>query len=307
MNKKIYIIGGTTVALSMLAALPALAATHAGINLRLDHKGPIGIGIHRPIAGHPMSPMVFGTVASINGTTISLTGKNNTTYSVDATNAKVMKGFGTVAQVSDIKVGDSLMVNGTINGTSVTATMIMDGQPPKPGVRGPKGPLGANRFMGNGSMGSVTAVSGNSFTIQNKGRGGKTTSVTVTTDANTKVTKNGQADTLGDVAVGQMVMVKGTKNATTSTIAATDVNIIVRVPVVRVNGTVQSVSGNTLTVLGSDGVTYTVDATKAHVGFGRKQGSLATIQVNDKVMISGAAGASAGQVTARVIIDSTSK
>ncbi len=67
-----------------------------------------------------------GTVASINGSTIILTGKNGTTYTVDASGANVEKV--SASSLSNIAVGDTLMVNGTTSGTTITAKNITDGQ-----------------------------------------------------------------------------------------------------------------------------------------------------------------------------------
>ena len=47
---------------------------------------------------------------------------------MDATNAKIYKGSATTTvSVSDIAMGDTVMVQGTVSGTSVTATVIRDG------------------------------------------------------------------------------------------------------------------------------------------------------------------------------------
>lgn len=79
-----------------------------------------------------------GTVAVVNGNSITLTGKNGTTYTIDASNASIKKIAASSSantppassniSVSDIKVGDNLMVQGgTTSGTTVTATSITDG------------------------------------------------------------------------------------------------------------------------------------------------------------------------------------
>jgi ABC-type dipeptide/oligopeptide/nickel transport system ATPase component len=70
----------------------------------------------------------MGTVSAVDGSTVTITNTDGTTYTVDATNAKVSKMVD--LSVSDIKVGDQVGVMGTISGTSVTATHIMDGVPP---------------------------------------------------------------------------------------------------------------------------------------------------------------------------------
>lgn len=85
------------------------------------HKGP-GMGMR----GHG----VMGTVTAVNGNTLTITNTDGTTYTVDATNAQMSKTV--TITTSDIKVGDTLGVVGTVTGTSVAAVHIMDGIPPKP-------------------------------------------------------------------------------------------------------------------------------------------------------------------------------
>ncbi|MDB5254666.1 MAG: hypothetical protein JWL92_42 [Candidatus Nomurabacteria bacterium] len=70
-------------------------------------------------------PIIGGTVTAVNGNTITITNKSNISYTIDATSAKITKS-GTTATVSNIVVGDSLVAQGTINGSSVTAVNIVD-------------------------------------------------------------------------------------------------------------------------------------------------------------------------------------
>lgn len=70
---------------------------------------------------------VFGKVTAINGTTITITdNRNNTTYTVNASNATVTKN-GAASSISGIAAGDTIVVQGTTSGSSVTATKISDG------------------------------------------------------------------------------------------------------------------------------------------------------------------------------------
>ncbi len=101
-----------------------------------DHRGgPHG---HAPL-GHD------GVVASISGTTITMTEESNeggASYTVDASAATVMKN-GVASSVSGIAVGDKIFVKGTVTGTNVVATKIMDGHGPR-GLHshhGNKGPV----------------------------------------------------------------------------------------------------------------------------------------------------------------------
>jgi hypothetical protein len=70
-------------------------------------------------------PIIGGTVSAINGTSISITNKSNTSYTIDASSAILTKENNKIS-VSDIVVGDSVLVQGTINGTSVVASTITD-------------------------------------------------------------------------------------------------------------------------------------------------------------------------------------
>ncbi len=71
------------------------------------------------------NPLVAGTISSISGNSVVITNKSNVTYTVDVTNAKIVEGQNTVT-VSNIAVGDSLVVQGTVNGNSVTASSVID-------------------------------------------------------------------------------------------------------------------------------------------------------------------------------------
>ena len=76
--------------------------------------------------GGPGMRGAAGTVASINGNTITLTGKNGTTYTVNASGSNVEKV--SPSSVSNIAVGDTLQVSGTTSGGTITAKNIIDGQ-----------------------------------------------------------------------------------------------------------------------------------------------------------------------------------
>ena len=137
-----------------------------------------------------------------------------TTYTIDASNATVTKA-GVASNVAGIAVGDMISVQGTVNGTSVTATKINDGMM-KMGnkMQGMNG-MGMSAFNGNGQPiigGKVTAVNGNSVSITNSSNTTYTIDVT-----NAKLTTNGQASTAGSIAVGDNVLAQGTVNGTSVT------------------------------------------------------------------------------------------
>jgi hypothetical protein len=154
-----------------------------------------------------------------------------TTYTIDATNAKIGKfttptaagmPIRTDIKVTDIAVGDTLKIQGTLNGTAITATSIMDGKPGmRIGGRGKGQPEGnqiggGNEMQRQGVNGTVSAISGSTITLL--GRDGTTP---YTIDAsNAKVTKFETPTTTGkptktditvaDILVGDSLRVQGT-------------------------------------------------------------------------------------------------
>jgi hypothetical protein len=98
--------------------------------------------------GQNKNPGVMGTVSSISGTNITLISRQNpqntnnnnseTTYTIDASAATIkkiatpnakdaQKPTKATTTISDIKNGDTLMVQGTVSGTSVVAKEITVG------------------------------------------------------------------------------------------------------------------------------------------------------------------------------------
>ena len=70
-------------------------------------------------------PVVGGTVTAINGSTLTVTNKSNVTYSVDGSTATVVKG-NVSSSLANVSVNDDVIIQGTVNGTSVTASSIID-------------------------------------------------------------------------------------------------------------------------------------------------------------------------------------
>ncbi len=72
-------------------------------------------------------PGIIGTVTKIDGPTLSVKVYNGTIFTVDASNAKILKNRKTTIDVSDIKVNDHIIVAGTVDGTTVIAAAIHNG------------------------------------------------------------------------------------------------------------------------------------------------------------------------------------
>ena len=71
-------------------------------------------------------PIVGGTVSAINGNSLTITNSGSATYTVDVTNAKITRPGVTTATVANITVNDHVLVQGTVNGTAITATSVID-------------------------------------------------------------------------------------------------------------------------------------------------------------------------------------
>jgi hypothetical protein len=209
MNTKRYLlmIVGLAAAGSLALAMTASAAAPTAVNGQW--RGGMRLG---------QIPGVVGTVSAVNGNTITVTGKAGfksttaTTYTVDATNAKVTKN-NAAGTVSSIAVGDMISVQGTVNGTDVTATAIRDGQFGKGFKGGVKGQMPA--FQGNGQpvvVGKIATINGTTLTITNNGN------VSYMIDAaSAKITQGQNTINAGDLKVGDTVIAQGTVNGTSVT------------------------------------------------------------------------------------------
>jgi type V secretory pathway adhesin AidA len=179
---------------------------------------------------------IFGKVTAISGDTLTVTSTgriwpggpmrpattgtptptptpSTTTYTVNASGATVTKN-GTASTLSAIAVGDTVIVQGTVSGTTVTATAIRDGV--FPGIPGaPKGPKPTPVIQGNGEpviAGTISAMNGDTLTVSNK------SNITYTVDAtNATISVKNAKSTLSAVSVGDNVVVQGTVNGTAVT------------------------------------------------------------------------------------------
>jgi hypothetical protein len=78
-----------------------------------------------PIITGNGEPVIAGSISAISGDTLTVTNASNVTYSVDATNAKIVKN-GTSTALANITTGDNVVIQGVVNGTSVTASSVID-------------------------------------------------------------------------------------------------------------------------------------------------------------------------------------
>jgi hypothetical protein len=185
---------------------PAPFSTH--ISDRGDIKENVGM----------MRPAMFGTVTAVSGNAITVSAEKgfsgntaNATFTIDATNAKIFKN-NNVGAITDILVGDKIMAQGKVSGTTLTAVMIRDG------VQGDKNEINKDKnrqplgLSGDGQpviLGKVSSVNGSTFVITNKSNANYTIDAT-----NAKIIKGGvNTPTTTDIAVGDNVIVQGAINA----------------------------------------------------------------------------------------------
>ena len=284
------------VTIALFIAFPVFAQTDQNLNRGQDR------------AGQMQRQNVVGTVSVINGNTITISGKqglNNkntsaTVFTVDATNAKVTKN-NVASTVSSIVVGDTVVVQGTINGTNIVATNIRDG------VMMPesRGEMGIN--------GTVSAINGTSLTVTSKARPNGAVQTTYTVDASkATVTKNGAASSVSSIAIGDTVMIQGTVTGTNVIATKIRDGLPQNQPEIQGNGqpvvagTVTAVSGNTITITNKSNVTYTIDATNAKfVSAGTTNSTISSIVVGDNVVVQGTINGNS--VVASSVIDQKAK
>jgi hypothetical protein len=149
---------------------------------------------------------VAGTIQSINGSTLNVAGRNGQVVKViTSASTKVTKV--TSGSLSDIGKGDLVVVVGANSGTNAVAAdriSIMS-----PTGTGAPGAAGRRPFTAGGvTVGTVTSTGNGTLTVTEADG----TAVTVTTSATTTVSKT-VASSVGDLATGQSVVVRGTANA----------------------------------------------------------------------------------------------
>ena len=231
---KKYVIGTMALATvaTLMAAVPAFAETNKPINanVKTDFRANMPGGPERGRSEMMGGGIILGTVSTINGNTITVLGHTGfgvggatTTFTVDATNAKVTKNNAT-STVASIITGDTVTVQGKITGTSIVAVAIRDGAFNRPGMGfgrdddNGQGKIGTSTrpiIAGNGQpivAGTISAINGSIISIGNNGN----TTYTVDT-TNAKIIQGKDTITVSGLKTGDMVVVQGTINGTSVT------------------------------------------------------------------------------------------
>jgi hypothetical protein len=275
------------------------------------------------------APGVFGTVTKVSGISLTVTDtRTNTVYTIDASKATVKK-QGEISSIANIAVGDTIMAEGTINGTSVSATVIRDGivSGRGQGMMGNNGEGRGQGMMGNnngegrglgalpGTPGTVVSINGSTMTMTSKIRPGDATPVTtyMVAMSNATVLKNRATSTISSIAVGDNVVVQGAVSGTSITATVihdgalkgrnqSGMNDIIDgngQPVI--GGTITSISGTTFKITNKSNIAYTIDASGAKVKKGGVDSTISGIAVGDSVLIQGTINGTS--ITASSVID----
>jgi hypothetical protein len=112
---------------SLASAETSTTGSGSQVGMHMGMHGGRGSGGPHGRHGHNG---VMGTVTAVNGSTITVTGMDGTSYSVTVDTAKVERVV--VGALTDIQVGDRIGVHGAVSGTTVTADRIMDDIPEPP-------------------------------------------------------------------------------------------------------------------------------------------------------------------------------
>lgn len=94
----------------------------------------VDVPLHKVMGLHRLSrnfhgngdPVVGGSVVAVNGTTLTITNAKKMTYTVNASSSTIEKMGGATTSLSNVVVGDRVIVQGVFSGTSVTASSILD-------------------------------------------------------------------------------------------------------------------------------------------------------------------------------------
>ena len=134
----------------------ATSTLHANVHARVEwahaqhawkHARDRANASTTPIIQGNGEPIIGGIVSTISSSTLTVATKSGITYTVDASSATVVKGHAT-STLAQVAKGDAVIVQGTVNGTSVTASSVID-RPATPVSAKGNGVEGiAHRFFG---------------------------------------------------------------------------------------------------------------------------------------------------------------
>jgi Domain of unknown function (DUF5666) len=198
-KKRTLILAGITAAVIGLGGFLAIRAATVHPTTAATSTTTGGAGFGGP--GRAGGLGTAGTIASVNGTTMSLTTASGSTLVVKTTSSTTAASSATGA-IADVKQGDNVVVVGTATGSTIAARSINDAGATAVGASGL--PAGTTGF----ASGSVSAINGATLTVTESNG----TKVSVTTTSSTPVTIL-QSIPVSSLAVGQTIRVTGTTNS----------------------------------------------------------------------------------------------
>jgi len=179
----------------------------------------------------PQGKFAGGQVTALTSTSITVQNPGGSTTYTIGSGTTVTKDD-VAASFADLAVGQHVDIVVATTSATTAATIDIDTRPPA---------------RGHGPGGIVTALSATSITVKDPSG----TSSTFTIDSSTKVSKERAAGSVGDLAVGEFVMIMPSTSSST-TAASIDVELA------HVAGRVSAVNGNTITLSDRGGVTKDV-------------------------------------------------
>jgi endonuclease YncB( thermonuclease family) len=190
-----YSEAGTTATLSDIHVGSIIAVRQASMAQGSTTLTATSIMIQLPSTG--------GVVSSVSGDTITVTGRDQKTYTIVVSAITRYQKAGKTASLTDVAKGTSIMAEGALSGATLSAQLVT--------IQVPR--LG----------GQVTAVNGTAITV--KGRDGATDTVNVSADT-TYVNADGTAATVASVKVGVNINAEGTLSSDGKTLTALRVTIL---------------------------------------------------------------------------------
>jgi hypothetical protein len=159
-------------------------------------------------------PLAGGTVKAVNGTSsITVSSFTGSTQTILLSGSTTIHEAGKTVDLSAIKPGDRIMVQGTTTSSGIKATTI---QVELPRV-----------------IGSVTAVNGSTITIKTAnnrwfGNGGSTTTQSVTVTTSKSTTYQGQSGTssLSAIKTGNSIIASGTLSSNGKSMTASQIIVL---------------------------------------------------------------------------------
>lgn len=280
MAKLNYIIASAAAAASLAFPLSGHAQTSVHQKTKAVYERPGNGFIKKAIKkSHDayLKKDLIGTVTAVTGTSMTITAMKGSTYLIDASDAAFAKGFlktSSTMTIADVNIGDQIAIKGTINGTSVKASMVRDfGQKVETDKRIVKGTVASI----GGSTIILNAATGTAYTI----------------DIGSAKLIQGMMGmsslTIADIQTGDQLIVKGTTSGTAVT--ATAISNLSFLGRNLFMGSVTSVSGTVILVTDPKGTAYTVQTDGATLTKGMMGTStpltIGEIKVGDKLTIVG--------------------